>query len=44
MLFGYGDCHLGTMSIIIDADVLDVSKVVKINKEFLTIERGRFYN
>lgn len=30
------------MSIIIDADILDVGKVVKVNKEFLAIERGRF--
>jgi len=30
------------MSIIIDADILDIGKVIKVNKKFLTIERGRF--
>ncbi len=33
VLFSDGDSHLGTMSIIINADVLDIGKIVKVNKE-----------
>lgn len=39
MLLGNGNGHLRTMSVIIDADVLDVGEVVKVDEEHLAHER-----
>ncbi len=36
MLFSNRNRHLGTMSVIIDANVLNISEVVKIDKKYLS--------
>ena len=34
----YGDGHLGPVSIIVDADILDVGEVIEMNSKFLGAE------
>lgn len=41
VLLGNGNGHLRAMGVVIDADVLDVGQVVKVDEEHLAHERRR---